>query len=181
MVLGDGGHHESKYLTVWRLAFAPLSPDRRAEMLFASGWAVVLSSRESYRGVAPDYVDAIDDYVNCADQELYARLEEFLAQHAPPDLLWTFRSHMNSARGILLMSSSRNHRCEPPTIVTVLSWLAQHAPASYGLVYLHDDEDTGVRTGTDNSNVFRVWRLLAGHVEELADPFLSSGVPLFEI
>jgi hypothetical protein len=67
--------------------------------------------------------------------------------------------------------------------VDVLRWLAATGPGSYGLVYVHDDEDVGDagrlrgRDGTDRSNEFRVWRLLGGTVEELADPFLSPIVP----
>ena len=150
-------------------------------MLFACGWVVARSSRAPYVGVVPDDIDPVDDQVEHADSELFAQLEQLLAKHEPPDLSWNFRRHMNNDSGILLMSSSRNHRGKQPTILEVLFWLAENGPGSYGLVYLHDDADTGVSAKQegrpDYSNVFRVWRLLAGRVEELDDPFLSPIMP----
>jgi hypothetical protein len=148
-------------------------------MLFAYGWAIVRSSRAAYERASGDALDDIDDLVDRADEAVFADLEAFLSQYEPPDLDWHFRAHMNNARGILTMSSSRNHRGTEPTVLEVLAWLARNAPASYGLVYLHDDEDAGEsarahgRDGTDHTHAFRVWRLLHGNVEEFDDPFLS--------
>lgn len=148
-------------------------------MLFAYGWAIVRSSRGANQNAAGDMLDQIDDLVRQADHRVHADLESFLSQYEPPDLDWHFRAQMNNAGGILTMSSSRNHRGMTPTVLGVLAWLARHAPGSYGLVYLHDDEDEGDsarargRDGTDHTNAFRVWRLLEGRVEEFDDPFLS--------
>ena len=148
-------------------------------MFSAYGWVIARSSRDPYIGVAPDDVDPVDDQVTSADDALFARLQQFLQAHEPPDLNWNFRTDMNNDRGILLMSSSTNHRAKQPTILAVLSWLAENGPGSYGLVYVHDDEDDGERRrGGDHTNVFRVWRLLPGRVEELDDPFLSPIFPL---
>lgn len=147
-------------------------------MLAAYGWVIARSARAPYLGAVSDSLDAIDEEVDRKDAELFARLEQFLARFGAPDLDWHFRAHMNNQRGILLMSSSTNHRGAQPTLVEVLFWLAENGPGSYGLVHLHDDEDAGRRNGADYSNVFRVWRLLAGKVEELEDPFLSPIVPL---
>jgi hypothetical protein len=152
-------------------------------MLFAYGWAIVQSSRAAYETASGDELEHIDDLVKQADEAVYADLEAFLSHYEPPDLDWHLRRHMNNARGILTMSSSRNHRGLDPTVLTVLAWLARNAPGSYGLVYLHDDEDAGEyalargRDGTDHTDAFRVWRLLQGIVEEFDDPFLSPIIP----
>lgn len=45
------------------------------------------------------------------------------------------------------------------------------APASYGLLHVHDDEDFA------HGNEFRVYRMVRGQVTECADPFLSPVVP----
>jgi hypothetical protein len=150
-------------------------------MLAAHGWVIVRSSRALYHGARIDDVDDVDERVDAADEELFARLKTLLRGHEPPDLDWSFRPGMNNVRGVLMLSSSRNHRGARPTVLTVLDWLAENGPGSYGLVYIHDDEDrarvivAGAET-KDFSNVFRVWRLLEGAVEEFDDPFLS---PLF--
>lgn len=162
-------------------------------MLLAIGWAVVRSSREPYRALlekhganSDEFLSAIDDTdeaVGQADEQLFDRLERYLADLGPPDLDWHFRRHMNNASGLLTFSSSRNHRGLSPSAVEVLRWLAENGPGSYGLVYLHDDEDVGDtgrlrgRDSSDHSNEFRVWRLLDGKLEELDDPFLSPIVP----
>ena len=48
------------------------------------------------------------------------------------------------------------------------------APGSYGLFYLHDDEDE------TKYNSFRVWRLAKGLVKEFKDFFLSPCIPTIE-
>ncbi|RMI27747.1 Imm7 family immunity protein [Nocardia stercoris] len=48
------------------------------------------------------------------------------------------------------------------------------APGSYGLLYIHDDEDT------KNDNSFQVYRLARGWVTEHADWLLSPIVPALE-
>jgi hypothetical protein len=148
-------------------------------MLTAYGWVVVRSTREPYRDAAPERLDEIDDEVDSADDDLFDRIEQFLATYSPPDLDWHFRRHMNNVKGTLLLSSSRNHRGDPPSAIGVLRWLAREGPGSFGLVYVHDDEDDK-RTGSDHRNEFRVWRLLAGDVSELADPFLSPIIPTID-
>jgi len=158
-------------------------------MLNAIGWVVVRSSREAYKQfstaeatVGPE-IDDLDDMIARADAQLFDRLEKFLADFKPPDLDWHFHRYMNHLSGMLAFSSSRNHRGIRPSAVEILRWLAENSPGSYGLVYLHDDEDEGDgshargRDGTDHSNEFRVWRLLNGRVDELDDPFLSPIVP----
>ena len=147
-------------------------------MLLAMGWAIVRSSRAPYEaveGLEGTEIDDVDDAVDQADDVLFDALERYLKPHQAPDLEWQFRRRMNNHSGMLHFHSSRNHRGVKPTAIELLEWLAEHGPGSFGLAYLHDDED--VRDGTDHSNEFRVWRLCGGSIEELSDPFLSPIVP----
>lgn len=57
--------------------------------------------------------------------------------------------------------------------------MASDLPDSYGLLYVHDDEDN--KRGSDYSNEFRVWRLARGACEETTDPFLSPYFPTVEV
>ena len=56
----------------------------------------------------------------------------------------------------------------------MLSWIAEHGPASYGLFYVNDDESD------EFCNDFRVHRIMNGCVEELTDPFFGPIVPNLE-
>lgn len=77
---------------------------------------------------------------------------------------------------MLLAHGLRNHRYEP--VIDLFRWVAVELPFSYGLLYVHDDEDT--HRGADHVNEFQVWRLARGEFEELADPFLSPYIPTVE-
>src|SRR5262249_35553399 len=137
----------------------------------AYGWAVVRSGLETNAAAGLD-VDELDEQMAKADAQLFTALESYLADLRPPDLDWHFRRALNNDRGILLFSSSRNHRETKPTALALLEWLAHHGPGSRGVVFLHDDEDE--RGGGDYANRYRVWRLLKGVVEELDDPILTA-------
>ncbi len=143
-------------------------------MFEAHGWVIVRSSRDALRALPEssdkawsDAVDRADDLIDEADDRLFDRLEEFLADHQPPGLDWHFRRHMNNVRGILLLSSSHNHRGLDPPMLRVLRWIATRGPDSYGLVHFHDAESE------DHRNEFRVWRIRLGQVDEMNDPHLS--------
>lgn len=77
---------------------------------------------------------------------------------------------------VLQTHGLRNHRYEP--VLELFQWVATEFPLSYGLLYVHDDED--VRRGFDYSNEFRVWRMARGELIEFDDPFLSSYIPTVE-
>jgi hypothetical protein len=161
-------------------------------MLFAIGWAVAQSSRAGYRQLeSPELSDeqrsaledSLDEASAMADANLFGELDALLANFSAPDLDWKFVRQINNHSGILQFVSSRNHRGSEPTAVSILRWLAAKGPSSYGLVYLHDDEDHGQssisrgRDGEDHTAEFRVWRLVDGAVEELADPLLRGVRP----
>ena len=70
---------------------------------------------------------------------------------------------------VLMAHGLRNHRFD--AVIALFLWLAAELPASYGLLYVRDDEAAG------QDNVFRVWRLARGLLDELADQFLSPSIP----
>ena len=74
---------------------------------------------------------------------------------------------------VLMAHGLRNHKFAP--VIELFRWVALELPASYGLLYIHDDEAAG------QDNEFRVWRLALGQFEELADPFLSPYFPTVEL
>jgi len=77
---------------------------------------------------------------------------------------------------VVCVHGLRNHRV--PSVERLFAVIAEHAPESYGLLYLRDDEDP---RGLDFDNCFRVWRLSLGEFAEMADPFLSPCVPTIEL
>lgn len=75
----------------------------------------------------------------------------------------------------LVISGRHNHR--QSYVIELFQWIADHAPGSYGLLYVHDDEDA---RGGSHSLEFRVWRLARGALEARPDPFLSPVTPTLE-
>jgi hypothetical protein len=73
-------------------------------------------------------------------------------------------------------------------VIDLFRRVATELPFSYGLLYVHDDEDSLwditdeqiARHGNNYDNEFRVWRLARGEFEERADPFLSPYIPTVE-
>ncbi len=153
-------------------------------MLFAAGWCVLRSSRAAYATATRAEIDAIDAVVDEADAELWAAFREWMRANETPWLLWSLFEHHNNHNGLLQVYVSRNHRTSP--FWAMLEWIAANGPGSYGLFYIHDDEDgrddsrPGQPARTYYDNVFRVQRVLDGRVEELADPFFGPIVPNIE-
>ena len=59
-------------------------------------------------------------------------------------------------------------------IIELFHRVADLAPGSYGLLYVHDDEDP------EHDRHFRVFRLIRGTVTEHADHLLSPVIPTLE-
>jgi Immunity protein 7 len=78
----------------------------------------------------------------------------------------------------LFVVGQHNHRAGGEYVFEVFRWIATHAPGSYGILYIRDDED--MKRGADFSNEFRVWRLYRGVFIEERDPFLSPAIPTVE-
>jgi predicted SnoaL-like aldol condensation-catalyzing enzyme len=64
-----------------------------------------------------------------------------------------------------------------------MEFISQQSLGSYGVVFVHDDEDNGSRTSNDFAQSFRVWRILDGKITEHADPLFSpfSSTNAFEV
>ena len=130
-------------------------------MFQVHGWAVVRSS-----------VYEIDDE---ADAELLAALTRQIDLVRITNIKLYLDIGLNGDLHVLSIAGHRNHRCEP--VIGLFRWLATNGRASYGLLYVLDDED--FQNG-DYTNEFRVWRLVRGTVEEQSYPFLSPPIPVVE-
>jgi hypothetical protein len=84
---------------------------------------------------------------------------------------------------------SRMHNHTASYIIDVFEWIAKNLPGSYGLLYVHDDEESyGAykyskyydNPRVDNSNKFVVYKLAKGCLTREEDPFLSPCIPTIE-
>jgi hypothetical protein len=73
---------------------------------------------------------------------------------------------------VVVTHGLRNHRQEGPP--ELFRWIGERYPLSYGLLYVHDDEDLS------RGNEFVVHRLAHGKLTEFADTVLSPFVPTVE-
>lgn len=76
----------------------------------------------------------------------------------------------------LLISGLHNHY--QSYVIDIYHWIANHMPGSYGLLYIHDDEDKNEKF--DNSNNFSVWKLTRGTLARVEDLYLSPCIPTIE-
>src|SRR5262245_42465367 len=76
---------------------------------------------------------------------------------------------------VITFHGRRNHPVA--NILRLFEIVAKEAPASYGLLYIRDDEDA---RGVEFGNSFRVWRLARGEIIESADSLLSPCIPTIE-
>ena len=72
---------------------------------------------------------------------------------------------------VITVAASRNHRLE--SIIELFRWLASHAPAAHGLLFVRDQESV-------HSNEYRAWCLIRGDLTERLDPFFSPCIPTIE-
>ncbi len=148
-------------------------------MLSAYGWVAMRAHPPAERGwleTDPDFgdVERHDAARRQADDEMFDAFQRWLSSDHS-SLMCQFLPNSNNDRGVLTFHVSRNHTA--PELEALLDWICEHAPGSYGLVYVLDDEDDGSHrrtTGIDNSNRFRVLRILHGQVEEMDDPFFGD-------
>lgn len=126
------------------------------------GWAVIHSGFD------------LDDSRYDEDwARLGPELEEELRLFERPDHFFLHKT----INGMISVTCSglRNHRQD--WAIEFFRWLAKRAPGSYGLLYVHDDEDP---RGIEFENSFRVFRLAKGEFNEVDDPFLSPYIPTVE-
>ncbi|MBX3451079.1 MAG: hypothetical protein KF777_16055 [Planctomycetaceae bacterium] len=149
-------------------------------MLVGYGWCVLRVSREPYRVAHIDLIDELDDTIVAADHNLWAQFRQWMASNDECYIKWELHEQLNNQSGVLMFCVSRNHRAS--SVWDMLQWIAENGKGSYGLFFVHDDEDQmgnmNYGRGTEDfSNVFRVHRIANGLVTELPDPFLSPIVP----
>jgi hypothetical protein len=65
------------------------------------------------------------------------------------------------------LTVQHNHKGTPFYPLDLFTWVAQESTGSYGLLYVHDDEDEL------QHNEFQVYVLKRGNVRKMQDPFLS--------
>lgn len=122
--------------------------------------------------------------IDRADEELWSSFRSWMQANSSPWLLWSLHEQHNNHAGLLHVALSRNHRSSP--FWGMLKWIADNGPGSYGLFYVHDDEDVvdhsrhGRGIVEDYDNVFRVHRIMNGTVTEVDDPFFGPIVPSLE-
>ncbi|EKR71261.1 Imm7 family immunity protein [Leptospira noguchii] len=75
----------------------------------------------------------------------------------------------------LTMSGLFNHRSA--FVIDILKRIAVIMPGSYGLLYIHNEEDD--KGEIDYSNEFVVWKLARGNLTLEKDPFLSPCIEDF--
>ena len=127
-------------------------------------------------------IDALDRAADQADEALWDQLEQRLAAYGTESgvdsnssgevhpiglslIKYQFHRRLNYSSGLLTLVTSRHHRCHD--FAELVAWIAEKGPGSYGIIYVHDDEDEQM------SNTFQVWRILNGRVEVLPDCWLS--------
>lgn len=59
-------------------------------------------------------------------------------------------------------------------MIEIFRWVSENLPGSYGLLYVHDDEDA------EDNNRFVVWKLVRGILTRESDTFLSPFIPVVE-
>lgn len=69
---------------------------------------------------------------------------------------------------------SNHYAQDTKEMIDLFQYIGKIAIGSYGLLYLHNDEDK------ENSNSFKVYKLAKGTVYEMTDPFLSPCIPTIE-
>ncbi|MGW4062806.1 Imm7 family immunity protein [Amycolatopsis sp. NPDC004747] len=121
------------------------------------GWITLRSTAE-----------ALDDEPPVRLDEIRTLVDE-LAGYALMDL-----QPMNGTDYIHL-GGSPNHRGQHGgEVIDLFTKVGRLAPGSYGLLYVHDDEDL------EHRQDFRVFRLVRGVVTEHADHLLSPVIPTLE-
>lgn len=130
--------------------------DKASNVFDYHGWAVVRD--DTY------HVD--NGTLHATIEELRRRIDEF---HDGSGI-----ASVRAVNGVfhVAVSGCPNHRHED--VLGLFPWLAEHAPGSFGLLYVWDDEDP------EFNNAYQVWCLRRGRTDRRLDPFLSPCIPQVE-
>ena len=119
-----------------------------------------------------DDSDDADIGVLRAREELaIEKLDAAIREHCDDISLFEIERTSNDLL-VLVTHGLRNHADRG--VVSLYRWIAENLPNSYGLLYVHDDEDPV------HDNEFQVFKLAKGKLSEHADPFLSPYSPTVE-
>ncbi|WP_406695193.1 Imm7 family immunity protein [Singulisphaera sp. Ch08] len=122
-----------------------------------------------YHGWAVVHQDPYEDD-NARLQQIVEELRKVITEYGDgsgvTDVRWI------NGHCMVWFAGCPNHRHD--CVFGLFAWLAGHAPGSYGLLYIRDDESP------DYNNAFEVWCLRRGRVEVRLDPFLSPCIPVLE-
>ncbi|MBO4165024.1 MULTISPECIES: Imm7 family immunity protein [Micromonospora] len=121
------------------------------------GWITLRSTAEAVDDDPPLRLDEIQD------------LLDGLTGHGLVDL-----RPVNGAYHVHLGGFPNHRGTFGADILDLFTRIGQLAPGSYGLLYVHDDEDPG------HELAFRVFRLARATVTEHADRLLSPVIPTLE-
>ncbi|MFC8531539.1 Imm7 family immunity protein [Nocardia sp. NPDC057227] len=111
---------------------------------------------------------AVDDEPPLRLREIEASVAEF-AGYALMDL-----RPMNVGYYLHLGGQPNRSGTWGPALVGLFRRIGELAPGSYGLLYVHDDEDP------EYAGVFRVYRMVRGAVTVGTDELLSPVIPMLE-
>lgn len=131
-----------------------------SKMIELHGWITI---REHYEAIETEE-ENIDIVVSYIKEELNKQL-------------W-FHPQIKVLNGEYYMEFTlfANHKnSELEEVFQLYNIIGQAAKGSYGLIYLHDDEDNGGK-----ENEFQVFVLAKGKVKQCKDSFLSPFIPLVE-
>jgi hypothetical protein len=121
------------------------------------GWIRLRSTAEAVDDEPPLRLDEIQDLVN------------ELAGHGLIDL-----RPINGEYHVHLGGLPNHRGTQGSEVIDLFAKVGHLAPGSYGLLYVHDDEDP------EHDLNFRVFRLVRGSVTEHADHLLSPVIPTLE-
>lgn len=129
------------------------------------GWAII---RNHYSDLGFDEEERKKEELTEIISLIYKRIKEV----ENPNSSYSLRSF---SYGFWHLTIEGDHNHKDDGIIQFFKWIAQIAVGSYGLLYVHDDEDK-----RGNENRFMVWRMKKGIVEELEDNLLSPYFPTVE-
>ena len=121
------------------------------------GWITLRSTAEAVDDEPPLRLEEIKDLVN------------ELAGHGLMDL-----RQINGGYYVHLGGFPNHRGTQGSEVINLFAKVGHLAPGSYGLLYVHDDEDPECQLN------FRVFRLVRGTVTEHDDQFLSPVIPTLE-
>lgn len=128
-----------------------------------------------YHGWITLRTDVMDDFGDEDEKALEKFIKKLNRYTATLSIKENIDVRQSNGLHALIIFGHSNHRRQ--SVIDLFQWIAENARCSYGLLYIHDDED---HRGVDYSNHFRVWKLVLGQLEELDDPFLSPYIPTVE-